>query len=194
MEAQSMPLPQEQRYTYADLLEWDDGTRYELIYGIPYMQAAPSRKHQKVIGEIFGQLRDYLKDKRCEAYVSPFAVRLFEEKEDKPYNVDTYVEPDIVVVCDPDKLDEAGCVGAPDLIIEVLSPTTNRLDRITKFNLYQQAGVKEYWLVDTDTKTVQVFTLADGHYQAKELYDSSGEAIVDVLDDCNIDLSQVFAW
>ena len=103
------------------------------------------------------------------------------------------VEPDITVVCDPAKLDDIGCRGAPDLVMEILSPSTQRHDRLTKFNLYQQAGVREYWIVDPVSRSVQVFLLEDGRYSAKD-FGTAGETVrVNVLEDCVIDLTQVFA-
>ena len=103
------------------------------------------------------------------------------------------VEPDISVVCDPSKLDDIGCKGAPDLVMEILSPTTQRHDRFTKFNLYQQAGVQEYWIVDPASRSVQVFVLDNGHYVAKDYGTSEDTLKVNVLKDCTIDLSQVFS-
>ena len=188
-----MALPAEkERYTLADALAWDEQNRIELIDGYPMMMAPPNRAHQKISGELFGQLRDYLKGKKCEVYAAPFAVRPFEEDSDRPEDVDTMVEPDISVVCDSSKLDDTGCKGAPDLVMEILSPSTKRHDRFTKFNLYQRAGVREYWIVDPDDKTVQVFVLEDGHYAAKD-FGAAGDTVrVNVLKDCTIDLSQVF--
>ena len=119
-----MPLPQEKRYSYADLLDWDEQERMELIYGEIRMMSPPSRVHQEITGELFAQLHAYLKGKTCKVYPAPFGVRLFEKNGDHPYDVDTLVEPDISVICDPGKLDDAGCKGAPDLILEVLSPST----------------------------------------------------------------------
>ena len=187
-----MPLPREKRYTLADALTWDESERIELIYGAPFMMAPPVRRHQEVSGELFAQLHAYLKGKTCKVYPAPFAVRLFERDGDHPENVDTMVEPDISVVCDAGKLDDIGCKGAPDLIIEILSPTTQRHDRITKFNLYQQAGVREYWIVDPDGKSAQVFVLDGGHYAAKDFGTAKDTVKVNVLEDCVIDLSQVF--
>lgn len=188
-----MPLPQENRYTLADALSWDEQERIELIYGYPMMMSPPIRIHQKVSGELFGQLRNYLKGKKCEVYHAPFAVRPFERGGDDPEDVDTLVEPDITVVCDPSKLDDIGCKGAPDLIMEILSPSTQRHDKLIKFNLYQRAGVREYWIVDPASKSVQVFVLEDGHYAAKD-FGTAGENLkVNILEDCMIDLSQVFS-
>lgn len=187
-----MPLPLEKHYTLADALAWDEQDRIELIYGDPVMMSPPARIHQKVSGELFGQLRDYLKGKKCEVYHAPFAVRLFERNGDYPEDVDTLVEPDITVVCDPSKLDDIGCKGAPDLVMEILSPSTTRHDRFTKFNLYQRAGVQEYWIIDPVDKTVQVFVLEDGRYTAKDFGAVGDKLKVNILEDCTIDLSEVF--
>ena len=187
-----MPLPQENRYTLADALAWDEQDRIELVYGDPVMMAPPTRAHQKAVMELSAQLHAYLKGKKCEVYPAPFAVRLFEQDGDRPEDVDTMVEPDITVVCDPSKLDDTGCKGAPDLVMEILSPSTTRHDRFTKFNLYQRAGVREYWIVDPADKSVQAFVLEDGRYTAKD-FGAAGDTVwVNVLDDCTIDLSQVF--
>lgn len=188
-----MPLPREKRYTLADALTWDESERMELIYGDPVMMAPPVRKHQDISGELFGQLRDYLKGKRCKVYAAPFAVRLFERNGDYPEDVDTMVEPDISVVCDAGKLDDIGCKGAPDFVIEILSPNTQRHDRVTKFNLYQQAGVREYWIVDPDSRSVQVFVLDGNRYVAKDFGTAKDVIKVNVLEDCAIYLSQVFS-
>lgn len=187
-----MLLPQEKYYTLADVLSWDSLERWELISGVPVMMAPPVRIHQKIVGELFGQLREYLKDKKCEVYPAPFAVRLFEQDGDSPEDVGTMVEPDISVICDPSKLDDIGCKGAPDFIIEVLSPSTQRHDRVTKFNLYLSAGVREYWIVDPVKKDAQSFVLEDGHYAAKEFGIAGDQMKVSVLEDCILDLAQVF--
>lgn len=188
-----MPLPQGKRYTYADALSWDESERIELIYGDPVMMAPPSRVHQEVGGEIYLQLGNYLKGKKCRVYNAPFGVRPFEKSGDSPYDVDTLVEPDITVVCDPDKLDDAGCKGAPDLIVEILSPSTQRHDRLVKYDLYQRAGVREYWVVDPASRTVSVHTLEDGGYHSPTVYTAGASVPVGVLEDCRIDLGAVFS-
>lgn len=186
------PLPQEKRYSYADLLSWDDNTRYELYDGQPVALASPTDVHQIILGELYLQLGNYLKGKKCKAYLSPFDVRLFEQEGDSPEDVDTVVQPDLMVVCDQGKVDRHGVHGAPDLVIEILSPASTRYDRLVKFNLYQRAGVREYWIVDPSTRTVSVHTLEDGAYHAAAVYSSDLSAPVGVLDNCNIDLSAVF--
>lgn len=188
-----MALPQEKYYTYADLLDWPENERVELINGEVYMMApAPSPGHQSISLELSLQIGTYLKGKNCRLYYAPFDVRLFEKDGDQPHHVDTVVQPDLLVVCDPSKLDGHGCKGAPDLIIEILSPSTRRHDRLTKLNLYRQAGVKEYWIVDPDEKTVIVMTLEDGQHYAPTAYSANATIPVGVLEDCKIDLKPVF--
>ncbi len=187
-----MALPQEKCYSMADVLDWDGQERIELVDGYPVMMAPPGRVHQEISGELFAQLHAYLKGKQCKVFAAPFAVRLFEQEGDYPEDVYTMVEPDISVVCDSSKLDAAGCKGAPDLVMEILSPSTMRHDRFTKFNLYQRAGVREYWIVSPTEKSVQVFLLEDGYYTAKEYGGADDQLRVNVLEGCVIDLSEVF--
>ena len=186
-------LPQEKSYSLADVLSWPDELRIELIEGQPVMMSPPKRIHQEISVSIASQLYDFLKDKKCKVFPAPFAVRLFEQAEDTPKDVETMVEPDITVVCDSDKLDDIGCKGAPDLVIEILSDSTKRHDMITKFSLYSRAGVPEYWIVDPDGQTVQVFTIEAGQYHAPVAYTSTASVPVGVLPGCVIDLNEVFA-
>lgn len=190
-----MALPAEKpRYTFADVLAWDESERVEIIDGEVIMMApAPARVHQEISFELCRQLGNYLKGKRCRAYPAPFDIRLFEKDGDYPEDVDTVVEPDITIVCDPSKLDERGCKGAPDMVVEILSPATQRHDRFTKFSLYQRAGVREYWIVDPDSKTVQSFILEDGRFSVKEFGTAGDKMKVNVLEDCVIDLSEIFS-
>lgn len=189
-----MVLPAKQaQYTFADVLTWDEGENAEIINGKVFMMATPSRIHQKISMELSRQLANYLEGKSCEVYPAPFSVRLFEQDGDSPENVDTAVEPDISVVCDQSKLDKYGCKGAPDMIIEILSPSTRRQDRLVKLNLYQRAGVREYWIADPDNKSIQVFTLESGALKIREDYGREDIAKVNVLDGCFIELSKVFS-
>lgn len=187
-----MALPREERYTYADYLEWDEKERVELIDGAPLMMAPPSRKHQEISGEIYRQLANFLRGKGYRVYAAPFGVRLFERAEDGPEDVDTVVEPDITVVCDRDKLDDQGCKGAPDLIVEILSPSAQRRDRLTKLNLYQRAGVREYWIVNPEDRTVQVMLLENGLYRVVDVGTAQDVVKVNSLEGCCLELEKVF--
>ncbi len=190
-----MALPaKKEHYTFADILAWEGNERVEIINGEIFLMASPFRVHQEISGELFRQLANFLEGKKCRVYAAPFAVRLFEKDGDNPEDVDTMVEPDITVVCDKDKLDKHGCKGAPDMVIEILSPSTRRHDRLVKLGLYQQAGVREYWIVDPENKSVQVF-LQDGSSFLKihEDYGREDVAKVNVLDGCCIELSKVLS-
>jgi len=189
-----MALPAEKaRYTFADYLTWGEHERIELFEGEAVMMAPPSRVHQEILTELTRQLANFLEGKRCKVYPAPFGVRLFEKDGDAPEDVDTVVEPDISVVCDRSKLDEHGCKGAPDLIIEILSPSTARHDRLVKLGQYQRAAVREYWIVSPAEKTVQVFLLEDGSLIPHEVYGDTGIAEVNVLEGCFIKLDKVFS-
>lgn len=149
-----MPLPQERIYTTDDIYALPDGERAELIDGQIYYMAPPDRKHQLISGELFTIINNYIKSKggSCEPYIAPFAV--FLNKDDK-----NYVEPDISVICDKAKLTDKGCSGAPDWIIEVVSPGSRRMDYSIKLFKYRTAGVREYWIVDPEKKRILVYDL-----------------------------------
>ena len=166
-------------------------TRYELYDGQPVALASPSNIHQEILSALHYQIYDYLKDKQCKVYLPPFDVRLFEEHGDSPEDVDTVLQPDLMVVCDPNKVDRRGVHGAPDLIIEILSSATAQYDRLVKFNLYQRAGVHEYWIIDPTSRVVSTYTLENGKYQAAA-YGADSSVRVGILDDCTLDLSTVF--
>ena len=180
-------------YTYGDYLTWPDDERWELIDGIPYnMSPAPTRSHQKISGELFKQIAIYLTGKTCEVYAAPFDVRLPKGEEEDTL-IDTVVQPDLVVICDPDKLDEPGCKGAPDWVVEILSPYTAAKDMKIKLNLYERVGVKEYWLVDPGNQTVQVYTPGDdGRYGRSEVYAAGDQVKAGIFSDLIIDLTAVF--
>lgn len=161
------------RYTYADYCSWTDDARWELIDGFAYAMApVPTRAHQIVVGELFRQLANQLQGHRCRPFVAPFDVRLPRSNE-ADAAVDTVVQPDITVVCDPSKLDVRGCRGAPDRAIEVLSPATADHDHRVKRALYERAGVIEYWLVHPTDRTVHVYRLEAGSYGKPDVYDFS---------------------
>lgn len=184
------------RYSYANYLAWDDGKRWELIDGMAVcMSPAPGRQHQQISRLLERQLDSYFSDKHCEMYHAPFDVRFAESHDDVPDDyIDTVVQPDIMVVCDLNKLDERGCKGAPDLIVEILSPSTARMDMTVKFELYQRFGVKEYWIVHPNDQTVLVFKLLEsGLYGVPDRYCAEDTIPVTLFGDLQIDLTQVFA-
>lgn len=147
-----MALPQEKTYTIEDIYNLPEGTRAELIDGQIYYMAPPSRMHQEILGALYRNIADYIDAKKgdCKIYFAPFA--LFLNKDDI-----NYVEPDISVICDPSKLDDKGCHGAPDWIIEIVSPSTQSIDYGIKLFKYRTAGVREYWIVNPVKKVVNVF-------------------------------------
>lgn len=182
-----MQQPEKRKYTYDDYAKWDDGNRYELIDGDVYlMSPAPSRVHQRISGNLYLQLATYLKGKTCEVYAAPFDVRLNADAGD-----DTVVQPDLAVFCDPGKLDDRGAKGAPDLVVEILSPSSVRHDQLVKFNKYRAVGVREYWIVNPEARNVLVFQLAEGNYISRS-YGEADTVPVSVLDDCRITLADVF--
>ena len=178
-----------ERMSYADLLKIDDDKRYELIDGIPYLMASPRVSHQDVLFEIAYQLKTYLKGKTCRVFISPLDVKLSGAEDDsKEFNV---VQPDVMVVCDPSKITEKNIQGAPDLAIEILSPSNAAYDTVKKLNLYQRFGIKEYWTVSIEETMISVFMLNDEKtYTLKESYYLDDKIKVNILDDCYIDLKE----
>ena len=174
------------RYTYADYCGWDDDERWELIDGIPYAMAAPSISHQSVSGNIHLQIGQFLRGKTCKVFYAPTDVRLSADKKD-----DTVVQPDLLVVCDKSKIDEKGVIGAPDMVVEILSPSTASHDMVRKYTLYLKAKVREYWIVDPVSKTVVAHILGDGAYSGKS-YGETETVPVSVLEGCTVDLAEVF--
>ncbi len=148
-----MSLPREINRTIKDIYSLPEGQRAELIDGDMYMMAMPNRIHQELVMELSITISNYIKSKNhsCEVYPAPFAV--FLNADDK-----NYVEPDISVICDHDKLNDKGCVGAPDWIIEIVSPSSQRMDYLTKLFKYRTAGVREYWIVNPIKETVQLYS------------------------------------
>jgi Uma2 family endonuclease len=175
-------------YTYADVLEWDDDVHAEIIDGEIYMMAEPLTIHQDIHRGLFLVIGNFLRGKPCTVYSAPFGVR----PEPKWDNSDTTrVQPDITVICYKSKIAERGCHGAPDFIIEILSPSTSSLDLEVKFALYQRIGVREYWIVDPKFRRVSVHLLTKGIYTTTA-YDDTESVEVHVLSGCVINLNEVF--
>lgn len=179
-------------YSYADYLTWPEDERWELIDGVPFnMTPAPTPKHQEILGELFRLLANWLKGNICRAYMAPFDVRLA-GSEIPDSGIDKVVQPDISVVCDPQKIDNRGCLGAPDMIVEILSPSTFKKDMGVKLALYESAGVKEYWVVYPLDETVMVFLLQNRQYGKPSVYSVPDEIPVKLFQDLTIPLDSVF--
>ncbi len=189
-----MPLSQDgKKYTYADYLTWPEDERWEIIDGVPYLQATPTPIHQEILTELVRQIANYLTHKPCKVYPAPFCVRLPLDHEKTENDIKNIVEPDITIVCDKSKIDEKGCNGAPDLIIEIISPSSIKKDRIVKFNKYEKAGVKEYWIIEPEEKIVSVFVLQNNQtYGRPKLYTDDNKITVAIFPDLIIDLVDVF--
>lgn len=191
----TLDLDESKRYTYADYLTWLDDKRRELIDGFIRLMSGPNELHARLSynwGFIAGMFIKNRKGK-CRIYAAPFDVRLpvhGSKDDDKIFDV---VQPDICVICDLSKLDERGCLGAPDLVVEVLSPSSLKYDWNYKFNLYETAGVREYWIVDPKAKIVNVFLLqSDGRYDLGTVYECHQKAPVYIFEGLEIDLKELF--
>lgn len=191
-----MPLPKpkkDSKFTYADYLTWTGDERWELIDGVAYdMTPAPDVNHQVIVGNTYQIISEHLEEKKCRVFLAPIDVRLPESDaaDDAVYTV---VQPDVVVVCDPEKIEKRGIIGAPDLVVEVLSESTAYKDETEKLNLYERHGVKEYWIVNPGAKYINVFQLKSSgryskplHYRVDETFESS------VLPGLVIDCARIF--
>lgn len=189
----SMPLDK-RRFTYADYLQWPDDVRVELIDGVVYdMTPAPSPRHQEVVTQLVRHFGNFLDQKPCKVYAAPFDVRL--SKVRKNEEILTVVQPDLVIVCDKSKIDDRGCVGAPDLVVEIVSPSTFRKDHTTKLHLYEQNGVPEYWIVYPAERAINVCRLADsGKYGEPEIYAENDRVPVGIFNgELSLALEEIFA-
>jgi len=191
---ETLSLDKNKRYSYADYLTWMDDKRRELFNGVVrLMSPAPTLSHQQVSVILLTRFFNFLETGKCKVFSAPFDVRLPKngEKEDaKIYNV---VQPDIVVVCDPKKLDEKGCIGAPDLIVEILSKSTGKRDLKDKFLLYEQSGVEEYWIADPIHHSIQVFLLnPKSKYELKRTFVEGDKVSPDKFPDLVININDVF--
>jgi len=170
-------------YTIDDIYALPDGERAELIDGVIYNMAPPIRRHQKIVGRLHSTIQNYIDSKggSCDPYIAPFAV--FLNKDNK-----TYVEPDISVICDTSKLTDKGCNGAPDFIIEVVSPSSRNMDYSIKVFKYRSAGVREYWIVDSDKNRITTHNFESNSF---EEYDFTQSIKVGIFEELSIDFKQL---
>ncbi|MDR1702198.1 MAG: Uma2 family endonuclease [Sporomusaceae bacterium] len=180
-------------YTYEDYAKLDADQRYEVINGAIYLMTSPNRKHQRISGNLFRKIGNYLEGKKCEVYNAPFDVILPKKGETKK-TASTIIQPDIFVVCDENKLDDNSCVGAPDLIIEILSPSSVKLDKIIKRSLYELHGVKEYWLVDPVHQIIDRFYYDEvlKEYKKPESFSRDDVITPMIFPDLPINLAEIF--
>lgn len=182
----------EQRYTYQEYLSWPEGEQYELVDGVAYAKnPAPSYGHQKLSLEIARQLGNQLLRRECQVFAAPFDVKLTgPDQDDAP----TVVQPDIMVGCDPERFNSRGHLGAPDLIVEIVSPDSGIVDRKRKFALYEQHGVREYWIVDEEERVVEVYLLdKGGRYSRRGAYGPEETLSATAVSELSVDLRLVFS-
>lgn len=189
-----MPIPQsDKKCTYADYLTLPENERWEIIDGVLYLQAAPSWQHQSISSELHRQIANYLLNSPCLVFASPFDLR-FPEMNEKDEETTFVVQPDITIVCNKEGLKGTGYNGTPSMVIEITSPSTSKSDRLFKFNRYEKAGVKEYWIVEPEVKIVSVFILQDNNrYGRPDVYSEEDQITVSIFPDLTVDLKPVFA-
>jgi len=179
-------------YTYQHYYDMpDDGNRYEIIDGEMLMMAAPSRQHQWVLGEMAYLFTHFFRGKRCKVVVAPFDVRLalYGEKKGKETNV---VQPDLMVFCSRDQVDEKGGKAAPDFVAEILSQSTKNRDRQKKKRIYEKAGVREYWIVDGKKETIEAYEHDGKKFGPKKYYKKSDKVVSAVFEDFEINVADIF--
>lgn len=192
-EMQELSLDLNKKYSFADYLTWFDGKRRELFDGfIKMMTPAPSSFHQEVSIELATEIKTFVKTKKCKVFHAPFDVRFPNDNNTSDENIYNVVQPDISIICDLSKIDKKGCLGAPDMIIEIVS-TNSKRDIEDKFKLYEKHGVKEYWIVYTYEKSVSVFLLKSQKYELEGMFAESGKVKVNIFNGLFIDLEEIFS-
>ena len=180
---------QKERYTYQDYVKWDG--RWELINGTPYnMAPAPSFVHQSIVGELYVALRAFFREKGCTVVMAPFDVRLDEQGDYE--QAKHVVQPDISVICDQSQIGSRGCDGPPNLVVEVLSPSTALRDRNEKYMLYEQFGVKEYWIVDPLHRTVEVYGCGEKGYERRNVFGECDALVSFLFAELSVPLADIF--
>jgi len=190
-----LQLDLNKRYTFADYLTWIDDKRRELIDGfVKLMSPAPTSYHQSISINLATEIKNYLKKKKYKIFTAPFDVRFPEAADIKEYDkITTVVQPDISVICDLSKIDTKGCIGAPDMIVEIVSPSLARHDVEEKYKLYQKHGVREYWIVFPEDRSINVFILDENYkYQLVGMYANDSKVKVNIFEDLVIDLAEIF--
>ena len=185
-------LDLDKTYSYADYFKWTFDERVELINGkVHLMSPAPNRLHQEICGDIYNPIKNYLHDKTCKVYFAPFDVRLPKKGIDDK-SIFNVLQPDICVICDLEKVDKRGCIGAPDIVVEVLSPGNNSKELKKKYELYEEAGVSEYWIISPQNQTATIYTLQDGKFHTSRILVAGDIVTTPVLPGFELDLTELF--
>ena len=182
-------------YTYADYLTWQIEQAIELVKGKILKMAAPSRRHQGISWNLSMNVGQQFKRHACRAYAAPFDVRLYDKKKSDQANKDIYtvVQPDLCIICDLSKLDDRGCLGAPDFIVEILSPGNSSKEMKLKKNLYEETGVREYWIIDPEHETAVTYYLQnDGTYSVPSIFVSDDVVNPTIFPDFSVELEPLF--
>ena len=180
-------------YTYADYLKWQFEERLELFRGKIFKLSAPNTKHQVLLGNTLVLIAAFLKKRSCKVFMAPFDVRLPIKNRKKDDEVTTVVQPDLCIVCDESKIDSRGCCGAPDLVVEILSPGNSKKEIRLKHELYEEAGVKEYWIVNPEEENIVVFVLdEEGKFSGLKMYAGDDNIQSFAVPGLNINLTDIF--
>jgi Uma2 family endonuclease len=180
-------------YTYADYMAWKFKERLELFRGKIFKMGAPNMNHQVVGGHLYNQFHNYLKGKTCRVFIAAFDVRLPVKNRKKDNEITTVVQPDICIFCDPAKLDDRGACGAPDLAIETLSPGNRKEELRMKYEVYEEAGVKEYWIADPAKKAVLVFPLQpDGKFSVPDIFSGRDQLAAQCVPGLKFNINEIF--
>jgi len=186
-----------ENWTYGDYRKWPDDERWELIEGEAYLMGAPSVSHQRLLGTFFRMFADFLDDKPCEVFLAPLDVLSFAPDETEEDDCSTVVQPDILVVCDKKGLNDKNLHGLPELVVEILSPSTTKKDQHEKFSLYEKRGVREYWVVDPIGAWICLYVRNEtGELKQKALRERSGDRsplASAVLEGFSVDYQKLFA-
>lgn len=188
-----MVLPHnKETFTYEDYVKIDQDIRLEVMEEqIYYMSPSPTPKHQEIVTQLGAEFAIYLRGKSCRVFVSPIDVCLSDEQVDLQ-KVKEWVSPDLVVVCNPNKIGDKRIIGSPDLVVEILSPSTAKIDKLVKYNRYEKAGIKEYWIVDPIHESIDAYLLNEGSYKHCGSYFKGDTIRVSILSDFEIDLNNIF--
>jgi len=183
----------DKKYSYSDYLIWQFKERVELLKGRLFPMAAPNVEHQRISSSLHIKVGGYLLKKKCDVFAAPFDVRLpLPNKKRTKKKINTVVQPDLCVICDDAKLDKQGCIGAPDLVVEILSPGNSRKEMKDKFELYEEAGVLEYWIVDPESEAIEAYLLVDKRYVLQS--NSSNEVQISILPDAKVNTKDLWRF